>query len=288
MNIVGGKIMQSIRSKIFWGVGVVVLFVVLQSVITWWSSWRTSEQVKTAINHNFAAVLILSDVVIEAQKLRRYEKEMFIYAAVKDKREGYVKEWEAAYKVMLDKLINSAADARKNLFTPEETQEMKNWLDAAQFYEREFRKTIDTARAQEAAPPASLTIDLNNAIGPGKDRFRVLLNGALKMREAKEKDSVEIMSQINTAFAAQNTLALLLAIAGLAVGALMVRAVMRSVTHPLRALTEATEKISKGLAEKSISQSGIEEYSPLEAALERLRVAQKAMVERISRSIKPA
>jgi hypothetical protein len=40
--------MQSIRSKILWGVGAVVLFVVLQSLITWWSSYRTGQQINTA------------------------------------------------------------------------------------------------------------------------------------------------------------------------------------------------------------------------------------------------
>jgi methyl-accepting chemotaxis protein len=280
--------MNSIRSKIFWGVGAVVLFVLLQSAAMWWYGSRVGDQVKTAINQNFAAASLLSDVIIEAQKLRRYEKEMFIYAAVKDKREGYVKEWDGAYRGMVETLINSAADARKGLFSEAETQEMKSWLDAAQFYEREFRKTADFARGQEAAPPASLTIDLNTAIGPGKDRFRTLLSGAQKMREAKEKSSKEIASQIESGFRTQSIVALVLTLLGFAVGALMIRTVMKSVTSPLTALTAATEKISKGLAEQSIASSGIEEYSPLEAALERLRVAQKAMVERMSRVTRPA
>jgi HAMP domain-containing protein len=280
--------MNSIRSKIFWGVGAVVLFVVLQSAAMWWYGNRVGDQVKTAINQNFAAASVLSDVVIEAQKLRRFEKEMFIYAAVKDKREGYVKEWNGAYKAMVDNIVNGAADARKGLFNAQEAQEMKTWLDAAQFYEREFRKTVDLARSQEAAPPATLTIDLNNAIGPGKDRFRTLLNGALKMREAKENDSNAISQDIASSFKTQGLVALALTVLGLLVGALMVRTVMKSVTAPLSALTAATEKISKGLAENSIAASGIAEYSPLEASLERLRVAQKAMVERMSRVAKTA
>jgi methyl-accepting chemotaxis protein len=279
--------MKSIRSKIFWGVGAVVLFVLLQSAAMWWYGNRVGNQVKTAINQNFAAASLLSDAIIEAQKLRRYEKEMFIYAAVKDKREGYVKEWDGAYRTMVETLINGVADARKGLFNAQETQEMKVWLEAAQFYEREFRKTADMARNQEAAPPASLTIDLNTAIGPGKDRFRTLLNGAQKMREAKEKQSKDISDEIESAFRMQNIVALVLTLLGLVVGTLMIRAVMSSVTSPLTALTNATEKISKGLAEQSIATSGIAEYTPLETALERLRVAQKAMLERMSRAAKP-
>jgi methyl-accepting chemotaxis protein len=280
--------MNSIRSKIFWGVGAVVLFVLLQSAAMWWYGNRVGNQVKTAINQNFAAASLLSDVIIEAQKMRRFEKEMFIYAAVKEKREGYVKEWEGAQRTMMDTLINGAADARKGLFNATETQEMKTWMDAAQFYEREFRKTVDTARSLEATPPASLTIDLNTAIGPGKDRFRTLLGGAQKMREAKEKSSKDISGEIESAFRVQSIVALVLTLLGLTVGALMVRAVMKSVTKPLTALTDATEKISRGLADSSIAASGIAEYSPLEAALERLRVAQKAMVERMSRAARPA
>jgi methyl-accepting chemotaxis protein len=279
--------MKSIRSKIFWGVGAVVLFVLLQSAAMWWYGNRVGNQVKTAINQNFAAASLLSDAIIEAQKLRRYEKEMFIYAAVKDKREGYVKEWDGAYRTMVETLINGVADARKGLFNAQETQEMKVWLEAAQFYEREFRKTADMARNQEAAPPASLTIDLNTAIGPGKDRFRTLLNGAQKMREAKEKQSKDISDEIESAFRMQNIVALVLTLLGLVVGTLMIRAVMSSVTSPLTALTNATEKISKGLAEQSIATSGIAEYTPLETALERLRVAQKAMLERMSRAAIP-
>lgn len=174
--------------------------------------------VEQAVRYNFAAAGLLSRIQVQAERMRRYEKEMFIYASVADKRAKYVKDYDDAYAKLLD-LLNQAMASQHKGFTHEERQAITKWSDAAAFYGSEFRKVTAAAESAAAAGNAGdLTLRLNNDIGPGKDRFRELLEGASKLREAKEKSSLDINQQIDSDFARLNAIVigstLALALAG--------------------------------------------------------------------------
>ncbi|MFZ2989415.1 hypothetical protein, partial [Ideonella sp.] len=70
----------------------IVVLVVLMALGVLWGSWLTQAGVERAIRQNFVAAGLLSQVQVEGEKLRRYEKEMFIHVADGPKRSGYVKE----------------------------------------------------------------------------------------------------------------------------------------------------------------------------------------------------
>lgn len=164
------------------------------------------QNIEQAVRHNFAAAGLLSKLQVQAERMRRYEKEMFIYAAVPDKRAKYVKEFDDAYTKLLD-LQNQAMSSQHKGFTAEDRKQVVKWGEATAFYGNEFRKTV--GGADSAATPeqkADLTVRLNNDIGPGKDRFREVLDGAAKTREAKEKASLEINTEIDAQFGRLNAI----------------------------------------------------------------------------------
>jgi hypothetical protein len=171
---------------------------------TLWAVSATESRVEQAVGQNVAAAAMLSRLQVEGEKMRRYEKELFIYAAVADKRDGYAKEFDGAYTKLLD-LTNAMLAPSGSAFTDAERAEIVKWKEAAAFYGAEFAKV--TRRAQAINPSAltteqrlNLTVSLNDEIKDGKDRFRVLLKGTEAMREAKEKRSLALGDEMRSVF----------------------------------------------------------------------------------------
>jgi hypothetical protein len=164
-----------------------------------WVNQTARELVGQAVRHNFSAAGLLSRIQVEGERMRRYEKEMFIYAAQAEARAKYAKEFDGAYTKLIA-LNNEAAALGHKGFTDEDRAEMAKWLDATAFYANEFRRLTASAEAP-SADTAALTLTLNNGIKAGKDRFRVLLDGASAMREKKEQQAMAINDAIDQVFA---------------------------------------------------------------------------------------
>jgi hypothetical protein len=192
---------------------VMALFV---AIVTF-ANERVERDIAQAVKHNFAAAGLLSKLQVQAERMRRYEKEMFIYAAVADKRAKYVKEFDDAYTKLLD-LQNQALASQHKGFTDADRAEVAKWAEATSFYTNEFRRTATTAELAQAASAAELTIKLNTDIGPGKDRFRSVLEGATAMREAKEKASLDIHGDIQQSFNRLNWIVMALGLLVTAIG----------------------------------------------------------------------
>jgi hypothetical protein len=155
--------------------------------------------VEQAVRYNFSAAGLLAKLQVQAERMRRYEKEMFIYAAVPDKRAKYAKDFDDAYTKLLD-LQNQALASQHRGFSDADREAVKKWAAASSFYANEFRKVSTSAETAAPETKNELTLKLNNEIGPGKDRFREVLDGAAAMREAKEKASMEIGTAIGNSF----------------------------------------------------------------------------------------
>lgn len=187
------------------GIGIAVLLALLLAGIL--SGTASSEQrVEQAVRQNFVAAGLLSNLQLQGEKMRRYEKEMFIYVAVADKRAGYVKEFDEAYTKLLAQSDRMLAPSGK-AFSDEERKQIAAWKNAAIFYTGEFTRLArqaDGAQAQLSSlspeQRGTLTVEYNNAIKEGKDRFRELLSGAEKMRVAKEAQSQEIAGELDAIF----------------------------------------------------------------------------------------
>ena len=157
-------------------------------------------RVEQAVRHNFVAAGLLAKMQVQAERMRRFEKEMFIYAATPDKQAKYANEFDDAHAKLLQ-LQNAAASQQNKAFDDADRVRMSKWMDATTFYAHEFGKAVATAKTAQQSPltadqRAELTLRLNNDIGAGKDRFRELLDGSASMREAKEAASLEIGHEI--------------------------------------------------------------------------------------------
>jgi hypothetical protein len=199
------------------GFGTAASMAVLVAVVAF-ANERTERQIEQAVTHNFAAANLLSKLQIQAERMRRYEKEMFIYAAVPDKRAKYMKDFDDAYTKLLD-LQNQAMATQHKGFNDADRAEVTKWSAATTFYTGEFRRAATTAEvASTPEQKAELTIKLNNDIGPGKDRFRTVLEGASAMRDVKEKSSIEIQGELKQSFNRLNWIVMGLAAAISVVG----------------------------------------------------------------------
>ena len=71
---------MTIRKKLIAGYLLLGFFLAIQAAISFYFNDQAKELADQTIEHNFEASLQLSDLTILAQKMRRYEKEAFIYS----------------------------------------------------------------------------------------------------------------------------------------------------------------------------------------------------------------
>ena len=70
---------MSISGKIRLGLGLLMAFLGIQFVVSQFLDRAIKERVDEAITKNFNAADALADVATQAQAMRRFEKEFFIY-----------------------------------------------------------------------------------------------------------------------------------------------------------------------------------------------------------------
>ncbi|WP_088286147.1 hypothetical protein [Ideonella sp. A 288] len=184
-------------------VGVAILIALMVAGVLWGSA-VTQSGVERAVRQNFTAAGLLSRLQVEGEKMRRFEKEMFIYVAQGDRRAAYVKEFDGAYSQLLALLDEMLLPSSK-VFTDDERDAVMSWKKAAAFYAAEFNQL---ALKADSTPPqglsaeqrGGLTVVYNDAIKAGKDRFRELLVGTDRMRRAKEQAAQQIAVDIDATF----------------------------------------------------------------------------------------
>lgn len=167
-----------------------------------WGTTTAKDQFDQSISHDMVAASRLAKIQIHGEMLRRFEKETFIYIGVPDKREGYVKEHDAAYRELLQHLDAALAPSSK-AFTDEERKEVHHWKEAALFYDQQFTLLASKAAQLDRRAPGGAgasTVEFNGMITEGKDRFRLLLNGANAMRLKKEAQSQAVKKEIDRTF----------------------------------------------------------------------------------------
>jgi hypothetical protein len=216
----------------------VLVLLVLMIAGTFWGISATESRVEQAVGQNVVAASLLSRLQLEGEKLRRYEKEFFIYAASPEKRSQYAKEFDAAYTRLLG-LSNELLAPSGKAFTSTERAEMLKWKEAASFYDSEFSRQV--RRTQEINPATlsnelrlGLTVGLNEDIKAGKDRFRVLLSGTETMRRAKEARSLALGDEMKAIFTQLRSLVLVGGLIALAFVVFSIRSTVSAATGESR------------------------------------------------------
>lgn len=165
---------------------------------------HTQGKVETIVAENLAATSMLSDLQVEAEKIRRYEKETFIYITEPELRQKYQKEHEASAK-RLFRALNSMLAQSNKAFNEEERKQISNWNTAAEFYVGEFAMLMQKASnldKQNLTPlqQGMLTVQYNDDIKVGKDRFKLLVDHSETLRNDKEAAALGSLSSIRNLF----------------------------------------------------------------------------------------
>jgi methyl-accepting chemotaxis protein len=178
------------------------------------------------------------------------------------------------------------------------------WKASADYYGDEFKNIMKKAdegqlaprAAPVEAPPAKgaaapvapapaaavqTAFLANGMIGPGKDRFRTLLDGTTKMRQAKATESAKSVQVIRADFDRAALVQLGVFLVGALIAAYLMFSIPKSVQTPIDAFVGNVEKMSKGDLKQAIDATGAKEFDKLASSLDRLRIAQAGLVDRL-------
>ncbi len=296
--------MKSIRTRLIAGLGLIVVFFIAQAGLLWYGQNAASHDVVDMARKNTIASSSLSELSILAQQARRHEQEYFVYVGNADRRDGYIKEWTAASDKMTALIKNMRANTG-GAFTAGEVGKMTDWAAASSFYAAEMQKIFAqvndravTVAAQ--APPVAPTknsrqpaptvervelltpVEVNLLIGAGKDRLSsVLIKGAADMSAEKTKQTLALSDVAAGGFNQLFQLVLITVGLGILVALFLMFSLPTAVTKPLTSLTDAVDTMSKGDLDKPVDTAGVPEFAGLAVALERLRIGQQALVQRM-------
>ena len=205
-------------------------------------------------------------VATEVQKMRRFEKEYFIYVNSPDKRRGYDADVRKSATAIGEYLTRMALN-RDHRYTPAEIETFKGWERDLDFYTAEFIALVQKVENGEI----STTAVANAAIGPGKDRLKALVEGSAKDGAVRQKAAIEDARALNEnrsittiAFTATTVIAILVGLFSL----VMLRLI---IVRPLVEMAEVARRISKGEMGVVFPEQKAPEFALLSEYLERLR-----------------
>lgn len=146
-------------------------------------------------------------------------------------------------------------------------------------------KTAAPAPAADTAAPAVVMFapaEVNTMIGAGKDRLSsVLIKGVSEMTSGKTKQTLGLADVAADGFNRVFYGVMATVAIGVLIALILIFTLPNAVTKPLEALTGAVENLSKGKLDAKIDSGGVAEFEGLSKALERMRIGQQALVNRM-------
>jgi methyl-accepting chemotaxis protein len=267
---------MSIHSKLASGFALIIIFLLAQGVITFYYVSNSNKLVDQAIESSFQQSQYIAQLSIDGQKLRRYEKEYFIYVNNDRKREKYFGEWTEA-KNSIHSRLTAAINDNSGTWSLYDRNEMEIWKGSLLKYSDGFNAVNNTVLAGGLRDP----ILANTAIRDAKNEFRTYLGGTDKMSKEKFNEAKQYAAQIDGNY---NMLFMIIAAttaAGIVLLITLLQLIPRSISKPVKELTEAATLMSKGDLNQQINPSQIKEFKTLSETLERMRMSQKTLIDRM-------
>lgn len=265
--------MKSIRSKIFLGFATISLFMIAQSVVTYYFVAKNNALVLSVIGGDFRASTDIAKIAIEGQKMRRYEKEYFIYVDNQKKRDKYGQEWHDAATTLRGMLDNVQRD-QSGAWSTRDKITVGTWRSALDTYKRYFDHLVSDVNRGRITD----TLQANAAIQDGKNAFRVLLGGAAKGGDEKFQLAKAARQTIESNTRVLNYLVVGIAASSIGLALLFMFLIPNAIARPIKSLNKAAEEISMGDLDRSVPTSGVSEFRQLAGTLERMRISQKTML----------
>lgn len=305
--------LKSIKSRLVNGLMLIVLFFLVQAGMVWYATGNAKSTVVENTRKNTVATSELGSLAVLAQQIRRYEKEYFIYIGNKEKRDSYEQEWRGALG-KIEATLARMKTGSDGAFSPKDIEQVIVWSGASDFYAAEMQKifhavaersetiqadkssAIASPPARSGLKPAVLTppehaapvdyrpIEVNDMIKAGKDRFSAdLMKGVATLDKAKTGTTLALADVAEKMFDQVLTGVLITVAIGVFVALLLSFSLPRTVTRTIDGLSNAAETMSMGNLEQAYDSGGVTEFGKLAEALNRMRLGQQALVERLQR-----
>jgi methyl-accepting chemotaxis protein len=267
---------MSIQSKLTSGFALIIIFLLIQGVITFFYVSNSNNLVDKAIESSFQQSQFVAQLSLDGQKLRRYEKEYFIYVNNERKREKYYKEWNEAKNSIQTRLTSAISDTSGS-WSLYDRNEMEVWRDSLNAYNNGFQRVNQMVLSGVLKD----TIEANTEIRDAKNEFRAYLSGTDKLGKAKLIEAKQYAAQIDDDFKQLYFIMFITSSAGIILLITLLQLIPRSIANPVKELTEAATLMSKGDLNQKIDPSTIKEFKTLSETLERMRMSQKALIDRM-------
>lgn len=267
---------MTIRNKLYLGFGLILAFILGQAVITYLLLNQSETLVRQTIDKDFNASVEIARIAVEAQKLRRFEKEYLIYVGIPGQRDKYFSEWKGAHdqiKLMLNRIIQS----RDTTWSSDDVTKAKEWLASLGAYENGFTRMVQ----QADSGTITTTLQGNEAVREAKDAFRVLLDGTAQGGDLKLQSATKSGQTIFSKFGTVNLVLVISALAGIGLVVVLLVVVPASISGPIEALTRSAHDMSIGNVSKPVTVTGGAEFKDLSETLERMRISQQMLLERM-------
>lgn len=266
---------MSIRAKLLSSFLFLTLLIVIQFVTSQFFAVKENELIREiVIEHEISAQL--SGLSSAAQKIRRFEKEYFIYVQDSIKREKYFKEFGEAKDE-----INGYISRLKQIFSKSrkasQISVLSVWEIATKIYTDGFENLNQRVKDGEITE----VLQANTAIQEPKNKFRVVLSGTAESIENQYQLAETKAERITQYKSTSSMISIVVSGISVIVALLVSFQVPASIVKPLKQLTDIANSISKGQVNQSIEISGSREIVNLAKSIERLQVATLGLLKRV-------
>jgi HAMP domain-containing protein len=305
----------SINRNLTVGLIAIIVFFILQAAGVLTMGRYTEREVVEVARRNTVAQVDLADLSTMAQQIRRYEKEYFIYVNNPEKRTQYQKEWTGTMEKITALLGRMRANSSSAL-SADDLSRVGQWAAASEFYASEMTKVFAEvnarankmqeeaataqaaeqlaastkgAKAKEATPVLEgtrmlLPDEANDLIKAGKDRFSAdLIKGVATTFAQKSEATLALTTVTNEGFNKMIYGVMASVLIGIGIGVYLLVSLPKSVTEPIRNLTTLVDALSRGEFTKPVASIKVLEFKNLSAAVERMRIAQELMLQRLQK-----
>ena len=237
---------------------------------------QTKKSVKSIVADNLGRNVDFLQLVISGNKLRRYEKEFFIFLDHPENRAKYLGEWESA-KSDLEKKMRSLQQERVE-FSGNDKAMIGEWIAHLAFYDDQF-SLIANAKPEDRMD----TKTANEKIKPGKDRFAIFLKQAETEAVKNINESAAVATSFDLAIQSMTIQFALLSLAGAIAAAYFLIRLPKNIFTPIQGFVDSVNKMSVGDLSTPVTSGGTTEFNSLADAIDRLRITMRATIDGMKR-----
>ncbi|MBT3205330.1 MAG: HAMP domain-containing protein [Gammaproteobacteria bacterium] len=266
---------MSIRSKLLISFLFLTLLLLTHFIIGYYFTQREHDLVKEMANeHNISHQL--SQLAISAQKIRRYEKEYFIYLQNTPKRRKYFKDFSDA-RNEINNILSSLKNTYSKLGKKLDLNRLAAWKISTLSYTAGFEKINEEVMNGIITDVA----EANGAIKESKNKFRSVLSGSMDAIDESFRSSKNKAKLIQDFGATSSLISSSIALISVFIGLVMAFQVPASIIRPLKELSEVANSISKGNLNEKVDIVGSPEIVDLSKSIERLQTATLGLLKRV-------